>query len=518
MSSNRFWLRGVSLEWWGLAGIVLMALSLRLWGIGYGLPFIYHSDEPRYVEGAQVLFKTHSLDPKSLPERSSSTFVYVANAVAYVPYYWVGRLCGVFHAPTDVPAPTMLEMGVGKTSMPSTFLLGRTLTLLFGVASVVLTFLIGRRLLRSPAVGLLAAAMLAVSPTDVVHSRYVTPDTFLAFFMLMAFWGAAGLSREGNLLHYVVSGIALGCAVSTKITGVLMAIPCLIAHFYRTRWRGFRGPHLYVAVAAGCIAFLATTPYVFGDVRRVVRDVLFEGRHYSGGHAGMEGDTLRWYIGYLWRVEGLAAALMIVEILRALYRRSKPILFLAVYPAGYFVFISSLVVRNDRTLLPMTPFMFLLASSLIVAVWRGLDRPRWRVWMRPALAIVVAAVLVRPLPRTVKDTVRMTALDGREKARVWIEENVPEKARIGIEAYTAFVDPDRFDVYAFPRIIAFPPIWYVQNGFDYLVFGHWTFGRFLADPKRYAAEASRYEVFFKSFPLVETFRGGGCEVRIYKVR
>ena len=35
--------------WMLLAGVTLLALAVRLWGIGFGLPSLYHSDEPKYV-------------------------------------------------------------------------------------------------------------------------------------------------------------------------------------------------------------------------------------------------------------------------------------------------------------------------------------------------------------------------------------------------------------------------------------------------------------------------------------
>jgi 4-amino-4-deoxy-L-arabinose transferase-like glycosyltransferase len=522
MSSNRFWTRGVFLQYGGLAGIVVLAFSLRLWNIGFGLPYIYHPDEPRCIDSAQFLFKTGNLNPRALPNTSSTSCVYVLNAAAYVPYYLAGKMLGVFHHRKDVPALEMLVMGTGRTSMPSTVLLGRTLTVLFGVGNVVLVFLIGRVLLGSPGAGLLAALMLAVSPTNVTHSRYITPDTFLVFFVLAAFWGAAHISRGGKLIHYALSGAAIGCAVSTKVNGVLVALPCLIAHFYNKGWRqGLRRPHLYVAIAAGAVGCLATTPFLLVNPGDVVRDILFEGRHYSSGHAGMEGDSFAWYVKYLWQVEGIAAVLMIAEVLRALYLRSKPTLFLAVYPVIWFLFIISFIVRNDRTLMPMTPFVFLLASSLLTAVGRWLGRSRWNSWAIPAMAICVSLVLARPLMRTVKDAKDAAALgvvDARETSRVWIEKNLPAKSRIAIESYSPFVDPTRFEIYAVGKIIDFPPETYMKDGFDYLVFSSRMYRRFLSDPKRYALEASRYDLFFKIFPLVKRFDDGGCEIRVCRVK
>ncbi len=62
------------------------------------------------------------------------------------------------------------------------------------------------------------------------------------------------------------------------------------------------------------------------------------------------------------------------------------------------------------------------------------------------------------------------------------------------------------------------PEWYVEQGFDYLVFSEGMYGRFYRDPDRYRNEVLRYNKLFSRFDLVAIFTDGGYEVRIYKVR
>ena len=138
---------------------MLLALGLRLWGLRYGLPYLRHPDEPRYIASALLLFKTGSLDPNTLPDLSISAFVYVINALAYLPYYLAGKVLGPFQVRADLPEPQMLALGIGRIAMPSLVLMGRSVTLLFGVATVWLVYLLGRRLTPDlPTVGWLAAS------------------------------------------------------------------------------------------------------------------------------------------------------------------------------------------------------------------------------------------------------------------------------------------------------------------------------------------------------------------------
>ena len=98
-----------------------------------------------------------------------------------------------------------------------------------------------------------------------------------------------------------------------------------------------------------------------------------------------------------------------------------------------------------------------------------------------------------------------------------MSDNLPPDARLAIESYTPFVDPNNFMVQSFVRIIDQPPDWYIDNGFEYLVFGEAMFGRFYAMPDRYNNEIEMYNLFFDRFELIRTFSDGGYEVRIYSI-
>jgi len=511
----------VSLEKWILVSIILLALVLRVWGINFGLPYIYHPDEPRYVISAQLLFKTQNLDPQSLPDISSSSFVYVVNALAYIPYYLAGKLVGAFDSPLDIPAPTMLAMGVGKTSMPTTFLLGRAVTVLFSIANIILVFLIGRQLFRNVTIGLLAAAMLAISPTNVIHSRFVTPDTFVVFFALLAFLETVYICYYNKPIHYILFGVALGCVVSSKINGVLIALPLIVAYFYRRGIKGLLEPSLYLIPITTGLAFVATTPYILWNVSDVIGDILSEGRHYSTGHAGMEGNSLVWYLNYMWQTAGVIYILATLEILRGIYLRSKETILLSIFPIVYFVFISIFVVRNDRTLLPLTPFLFLLAASFLTYLLNKASRLQPKVWRKMFISAIVCLSivgLIQPTSATIENAIQLTTVDSRETARIWIANNLPAGSKIAIESYSPFVDPSRFSVHGFGRMIDHEPEWYTEQGFDYLIFSQGMYGRFYREPARYASEISQYESLFSRFEPVKIFTDGGYEIRVYKVK
>jgi hypothetical protein len=95
---------------------------------------------------------------------------------------------------------------------------------------------------------------------------------------------------------------------------------------------------------------------------------------------------------------------------------------------------------------------------------------------------------------------------------------LPSGSKIAIESYSPFINPSKFRVYGFGRIIDHSPEWYVEQDFNYLIFSEGMFGRFYHDPQRYRREISQYDSFFERFTLVKIFTDGDYEIRIYKIK
>lgn len=498
-----------------VGAIVLAGAALRIWQIGWDLPYVYNPDEPYYVWIVQNIFKSGNLNPNFF--NYPSLFLYL-NALAYVPYFVFGRALGVFDAPTDILAPTSLALGVTFAPSTDVFVLGRAISVLLGSLSVILTFIIGYKLTRNKWTGILAALMIAVSPTAVTHSRLITSDVYVMFFMLLALLASLPLLRQGaHRIHYVAAGIAAGLTISSKYNGALILLSIQAAHFLRPSGARSRQRNLYIALAVAGLTFLATTPFAVLDFPRFSNDLLFEIQHYRTGHPGMEGNTLIWYVSYLWQVEGISGLLASLAILLGLLRRSKTSVFLSVFPVAYFALISTLTVRNDRTLLPIMPFLFLLAADMLMDTLHRLQQNKVRKLV-PAVVISIAVLMVaHPLWNTLQDGIRLTKLtQSRSAARSWLAETVPPGSRLAVEAYSPYGDPTKYTVDGFLRIIDNPQDWYVHNDFDYLVFSKAMFGVFYQDPQKYSSEVSQYNGFFATFQPVAIFDDGIQEVRIYQ--
>src|SRR4051794_16621579 len=99
---------------------------------------------------------------------------------------------------------------------------GRLLAVAFGMGTVWLTYAIGARL-YGRRVGTLAALLIGVMPYPVVVSRQILLDTLMAFFATLALYLLIRYVQTDQVAWLYASAVALGLAVLTKETAILLA-------------------------------------------------------------------------------------------------------------------------------------------------------------------------------------------------------------------------------------------------------------------------------------------------------
>ncbi|MDD2922437.1 MAG: glycosyltransferase family 39 protein [Anaerolineales bacterium] len=501
-----------------MGGILALAFFLRIRGANYGLPYVYHPDEPLYINISQNIFKSGDLNPHFF--LYPSLFFYI-NAFAYIPYYLAGKLAGIFVAPNSIAPCVSLGLGIAQTMTPSAVTLGRVVTICFGVATCALIYLAGRQLTGRAEVGALAALITAISPTNIEQSRLITPDTFVAFFSMTAFLAAILIYQQGKTWQSVMAGICVGLTASSKYNGGLIILPVILAYFLRYGRTTSRQPKVYLTLFFCAAGFLLTTPYALFDSAKFLNELRYEAHHYATGHLGMEGNTLAWYVNYLWNTNGGIYLFAVFGIFLGLASRSREYALLSIFPLSYFTFISNFVVRNERTLLPITPFLFLLAAWFLITLIdkiASLPASPLRNLSFAFFACATIAAFSIPIAKTAEEMRRFNTIHSIEAARVWINGNLPQGAKIAIESYSPFIDTTRFSWQSFLRMNQHEPDWYVEQGFDYMVMSEGMYGRFYLEPDRYPTEIEKYDRLFDTFEALKFFDNNGYEIRIYKVR
>ncbi len=400
---------------WALAALLVWSFALRAWSAGFDLTFERFWDERYGFENVEALLATGSLRPANGFHPSLSYLPQAALLAASE---------GLFDA-TGVEA--FRVRGEGGRFTPTAYLLARLLQALFGTLSLLLTFLIGRRLFSSR-VGLAAALLLSVVPWHIRQSVIFKPDILLVLTTLLAFWWSLEAAARPAAGSYLKAGAGVGLALASKFNAAPIALPLAAAAGLAalgaggTR-RSWLRPLLWLALAgaAAVAVFVALDPYLVLDPEvyrrsfgRTLRDYARKGAAAEASHLevfrhGVQGLLSPAFHG---RFVGLLG-LLGLGCLAAITLRRRALagsgadhawagrLMLLVYVAGYALLYSlSTTNPSPHNWLPLTPFLALAAAWLVVGLWDRLAAPlpaRVRRPLGAAAGLLAALLLALPV-------------------------------------------------------------------------------------------------------------------------
>ena len=408
-----------------LVAVLLLAGFLGSRGIDFGLPFFYHWDEPALVQIGARMVQEGDFNP--------SWFHYPT-----LP----GYLQGAAYA-----AAYLHEMRSSREVVPirefpleTFYVWGRWATLLAGVATVAAVFLLARRVMSSDVAGLAAALVLALTPGFVEECRYITPNVPSALLAVVAVLTVASSHRWGAV---VASGLLTGLAVGCKYNLLVLAGPVAVWIALVSRRSGDLpgtiGGKLAMYTACLGVGFLASTPYALIELPTFLDDLGFELHHYAqAGHAGAEGtNNLVYYLRYLAR-QGLGPVLSLLTLagvaVALVRRRPRPVSPVLLFPVVYLAALSTLKVNFTRNLVPLYPFLAILAGVAVGGAIRWLrSSRRFPRAASAAGALVLVLALLQPLGRVWAQGSFLQRPDTRTLAREWVLKHVPAGSRLYLE-------------------------------------------------------------------------------------
>jgi dolichyl-phosphate-mannose-protein mannosyltransferase len=408
--------------WVALAGVLGVALGLRLWGVAQGLPYAYNADEnAHFVPGAIGLFG-HGLNPHYFV--NPPAYTYLLHAVFGV---WFGGRAGV--SSTFAVHPTEV------------FVVARFTAAVVGTLAVWLLYLAGSRFCDRR-VGLLAAALLAVAFLPVFYSHLALNDVPTLAPIALSLWGTAGVLRRGRLLDYAVAGVGLGLACATKYTGGIVLLPLLAAGAVqlvsptvgRARATAIGGLVLAGVLALG--AFFVANPFSVLDFA-AFRDGLDHQASAAEDQLGKLGLTqpsghlyylwtFTWGLGWIPLVAGALGAIGMLVWDRRLA------LVLVPAPILYVLFMGTQERYFGRWLLPVFPILCIAAAWAVV---RGAEVATRRApALRPVLYALGAVLLLgQGIVYSIHSGQVLSQPDTRNLARAWLAKNVPPRTKIVVE-------------------------------------------------------------------------------------
>lgn len=320
-------------------------------------------------------------------------------------YYWEWSrhlAAGYF----DHPPAIALLVRAGTAIFGATALGVRVFSVLSGaVASLAIAD--AARRLAGDAAARTAAIVISIIPLAAAGLVLATPDAPLLASTAFAVWALVRAlqspSRSAESLRWwIVVGVALGLAFSSKYTSILLPVGAVLAIAARRDLRArFAEPGPYVACVVATLVFL---PVLWWNAHHEWISFTFQLEHGLGKPRGSalqrEGDLLGGQAGL---VSPVVFVMMGIAAWRALRRGTEAAFALAVVATFAFAFFVYSATR--RHVEPNWPAMAYIPGAVLIgaAAWdaRGRAWLRGGLWFAGVLSLVVyvqGVVPVLPVP------------------------------------------------------------------------------------------------------------------------
>ena len=460
-----------------LALMLLIALGLRVWGSGFGLPAYtrYHPDEHALVERSAEILWTGDWNLQRFNYPPAYAYV---QAIGYAVYFLYGVTQDLWlYLPTFV--------------VPNYYQVGRLLTAVFGTLTVLVVYLTGRQF-SGRRTGLLAAALLGGNYLHIIHSHYATFDVLVGFWAALTLLFSELLRDKQEAKWYLLAGLCAGLAGATKYNGAVAIVLPILAHILSTTWGewGWLNGRLFLAFGAFLLGFFGGNPFALGNLPDFLGDLATVLHHYGTQHPGFEGKAnWRWYPSvFLTSADAFWMIAGALGLLGLLLKEWKKGLLLVAFPMIYYVMVSRFIVRFERNMVPLLPFLAIGGGWLID---KGADflarRFKRSQLLSNVLAVSGAALLIcLPLVASVSLDRVLSQTDHRELAGQWLEENITKGSKIAIEHYSIPFDYDQYQVEDIIRAGDHKLDWYQEEGFDILIISDGVWEILRREPEIYA--------------------------------
>ena len=394
---------------------MLTGLALRTWNVNFDGGLNAHPDERLTTcSNAPTIGWPSSvgefLDPRRSPlnplwdrqNDHSRPFPY-----GHFPLY-LGILTGELLNDLAKPARllplsdrTIALMERANTPCEGVAIAGRLLMALLDTLTILLLFLLGRRLYGA-AGGLLAAGLYAFTAQAVQLSHFFAMDPASTTFITLAIYGGVLMIQERSWRGVLYAGIGAGLATSAKFSALpILAVPVAAAlvvlwqadkHASQQADRVRRGNGVGrmlvsapLALLLACAAFFITSPYAVLDWASFIQATLVEQGQmlvYGTDDAPFT-RQFRNTTPYLYFIQqqvvwgmGLPLGLIALTgsgwaLAKALVQRAKAgELIIWAWLIPYFGITGAFLAKFNRYMSPVLPFVLLFAAGLIVWLWR----------------------------------------------------------------------------------------------------------------------------------------------------
>ncbi|MEX2598840.1 MAG: glycosyltransferase family 39 protein, partial [Dehalococcoidia bacterium] len=288
--------------------VVVAAFAVRTSGVDWDGGSLYHPDERSIYMRAACMYDTLTEQsgwqgcadpafPQDTPGIPSPGTLFDAEASPLNPHWFpIGSI--LIYLLVGVRG--VLGLFMESVSLQDLAVAGRLMAALADTGSVMLLYLVGRRLFGAGA-GLLAAALYAFSAMYIQLATYYRPEPFVVLLALATFWFVLNILERDSLRDHAWLGVMVGLSLALRASSAPLLAPVALAYGVLT-WRWWQaqrelmpeggmasalpalvpnwalgvGIKAVLAGAAALAAFAVSQPYAFIDFQQYWRDLTWE--------------------------------------------------------------------------------------------------------------------------------------------------------------------------------------------------------------------------------------------------
>jgi hypothetical protein len=256
----------------------------------------------------------------------------------------------------------------------------RLLTILLFCGTVFLVYSVVSQNCGTQSAALLAL-ITATSAGLLKFNHFATADSPLLFWMMTSFALSLKAWHSGKVLDSLLAGLLAGLAAADKYNGLGVAIAIPVVLLLRSGWRSILSPALWVGAAGVPLGFIIGNPGAVFDTKNFVQDFLYN-LYTTPVYTGKTTGSGYWdFITCFPELIGWPALVLIsVGLLltgisafqKRLGRQETALIVAAAAVFGfYYLMIGRFPRMADRFVLPVIPFLFLIAAP-------GIQRIPWK--------------------------------------------------------------------------------------------------------------------------------------------
>lgn len=404
--------------------ILLAALVLRIRGFDLLLPYFESGPDERFViESALNILKTGDLNPHFFWYGSFPIYwTALLSGLVLGAWCWVGGEVGTI-------GECIKNFGIYDQGF-LLFYAGRVTSIVFGLATIYLVYLLGRKL-WDKSTGCLAAWFLAISPLHIYFSQLFKVEISLLFWILLTLYFSLKIYPGGTLKDHIWIGITSGLALGTKYNFIVI-FPFLIILFRP-------GISLRQSLKMGFLTlyfvfftFIITCPYILLDFPHFygeIREFFSHPGLFLYGNIKTSSSLPLWLYRLIFLFPLYFSPLIFIISFGGMIQlfrsdRFRGLIFLS-FPAVYYIFSSFFSPYTvPQYQFPLLPFVSLAGAAALVGIFR--NRAKWVRLTGWGILVLTTGFFLSDLKYSHLSEINRPFRD----AGGWVEKNIPRDSRV----------------------------------------------------------------------------------------